>query len=169
MGFMGAGKTTIGKKIAKILGYQFIDLDRNIEKKFGMKIPDIFNNYGEEFFRNVESECLIETSTTKNAVISLGGGTPIREKNLNIIKRNISIYIKLPPKGLYNRLINSKNSRPLLQNLNSEELLQYITEKLKERESIYQSATIIIDGIRPNLNTLIIALESLKKGKKQPK
>lgn len=161
IGFMGAGKTTIGRHLANKLKFKFIDLDKYIIQKSGMSVPEIFNLHGEAHFRKLEAKALVEVSEIKNAVISLGGGTPIAPDNFEIIKKNAFIYVKLPPKALFQRLTQSKNPRPLLSHLQGDDLMKYISTKLEERSPIYEKATITIDGLRPNLESIIFALESL--------
>jgi shikimate kinase len=161
IGFMGAGKTSLGRQLAKGMQYEFIDLDKKIEEYAKMTISEIFQNKGEEYFRLLETKVLKSISIEKNVVISLGGGTPTQVKNDAIISKNISIYIKLPPKALYHRLIASKNPRPLLKDVPSDKLLEFIVTKLKEREPFYEKATMTVDGHKPDIHILIKAIHCL--------
>jgi shikimate kinase len=141
IGFMGSGKSSIGKKMAARLGYNFIDLDDHIEKKSGMSIPDIFKSQGEDYFRKMESYSLKEIAGLDKVVVSTGGGTPCYSNNMDIINNSgVSIYLKMSSDTLYSRLRESKTNRPLLSGLNDQELRQYIADKLQEREFFYSQA-----------------------------
>ncbi|HIJ60992.1 MAG TPA: shikimate kinase, partial [Nitrospirae bacterium] len=113
-GFMGTGKTTVGRLLAKRLGYKFIDLDREIEKKIKMTINDIFSKIGEPAFRDIETESIKELSDLKMIVLSTGGGAIVREDNLLLLKSfSFVICLWAKPETIFNRI--SKNSdRPLL-------------------------------------------------------
>lgn len=112
IGFMGSGKTTIGKQIAKQLNYEFIDTDVLIEKKMKMPIKKIFKLYGEYFFRKLERYILINTNPKKPFILATGGGMPCFKNNIDIMKKKgIVIYLKIPKKRLAKT--NNKN-RPLL-------------------------------------------------------
>ena len=155
IGFMGCGKSTVGKKLAKELRLQFIDLDKYIINKHQKAISDIFDTEGESGFRMKESEALREVCTKTDLVVSTGGGTPCYEDNMKFINENgISIYIEMNPAALLNRLKNSKAERPLINNMNDEELSGFIAEKLEERLEYYNSANIKVDGINLNANIL---------------
>lgn len=151
-GFMGCGKSTHGKKIARLLKMSFVDLDKYIQEKENKTIQFIFDHEGETEFRKLESHYLNEIiNSDSGSVISLGGGTVCFNSNLNIIKeKGILVYIQMPPEALSDRLQNSKQKRPLLKNITSENLLSFIREKLKERDEYYLQADIIINGIDLN-------------------
>lgn len=144
---MGAGKSTVGKALAKYLGYHFLDTDLWIEKKEGEKISLIFEKKGEEYFRNKETECLIDLlSKEKGKVISVGGGLPLRSKNRELLKKlGMVVYLKATPEVIFERVKNDQ-SRPLLQTDNPKER---IITMMKEREEFYQEAaclTILVDN-----------------------
>jgi shikimate kinase len=156
VGFMGCGKTTAGKKLAARLGWQFIDLDREAERIAGMKIPEIFESLGEEFFRKTEQQALKSLSSSYHTVISTGGGAPCHGDNMDhMVSSGLTIYIKLTPAGLRNRLLKSKNERPLLKGLDSDEMLVFIEKKLSEREQFYERAEIIIEGSDLDMDLLV--------------
>ena len=137
MGYMGSGKTTFGKQLARKLSYHFFDLDAEIEKNEGLSISEIFSEKGEAYFRETESKILTNLLRNKNdVVLSLGGGTPCFFNNLDLIKKqSLSVYIKLPVKTLAQRLQQSnKNKRPLISGLNSKELNDLIK---KQSLSVY--------------------------------
>ncbi len=146
---MGCGKSTHGKKLAKVLRRTFIDLDVYISKEEGISVEEIFAEKGEDYFRQKESDNLNKINNqTSKLVISLGGGTVCFNNNLNkILNAGLVIYIKMPAEALHKRLINSKTQRPLLQNKNSEESLEYIKKLLEKREQFYNKAHLTINGI----------------------
>ena len=148
-GFMGSGKSTLGKKLAQVFRKEFIDLDQYIENKSGKLIPDIFSELGEDEFRKLEKNCLHEIiKTHSKAVISLGGGTICFFDNLETIKQNgLLVYIQLPPKVLAERIKKSKNQRPLLQELKPEDLLKTIEDKLSARLKFYEQAHLTVNGL----------------------
>ena len=142
-GFMGSGKSTVGKKLAKSIGYTFIDLDDYIEKQRNMSITDIFSKYGEENFRESETQSVKDISKLTNQVISLGGGTVLNPLNVEILKQYGKIFLlNVSPECVYERL-KYDNKRPLLQ---TDDKLKKITELLEKRMPIYkQSADFIIE------------------------
>lgn len=153
---MGSGKTTIGKKLANRLGFLFIDLDRLIENKYRITIPDIFNRYDEDAFRLVEHQSLQETFTFSNAVISTGGGTPCFYNNMELINQNgLSVYLKMHYKSLYDRLIHSKKKRPLLADKSPEQIMEFIETQLAEREPFYLQSRIVAKGESLVFNELV--------------
>lgn len=147
IGFMGSGKTTLGKEISKDLDLKFIDLDAYIENKIGMTIIDIFNNKGEEKFRIIEKECLIELSTEENIVIATGGGTPCFYNNMQkILDCGISIYLKTEIEDLLKRLEKDRKVRPLIQNKSINEIKTYIKNQLPKRDNFYKQSDYTIDA-----------------------
>jgi len=148
IGFMGCGKTTLGRKLAARLGYTFYDLDHLLEEQAGMSVAEYFSNFGETAFRLAESEILKNTAYSENAVISTGGGLPCFFDNMDWMKaQGTTVYIKLSPKTLAGRLEHGKEERPLLRHKHGEELINFISEKLAERESFYMQAQVIADGL----------------------
>jgi shikimate kinase len=148
VGFMGSGKTTLGRKLASRLGYPFMDLDHILEAQAGMTIAEYFATHGEDAFRKLESEVLKQTEYPADAVISTGGGLPCFFDNMDWMNSHgKSVYIKLSPKTLATRLENEKTHRPLLREKHGEDLIAFIEEKLAEREPFYNRATIVSDGL----------------------
>jgi len=151
---MGCGKSTHGKKLAGILKKTFTDLDLYIQTKENKTVQFIFDNEGEEQFRTLETKYLNDLIKEKtDMVISLGGGTPCFNNNIDVIKNNgILIYIEMTAAALSERLQKSKQKRPLLKNVAAENLNSFIERKLEERNKFYGQAHIIMSGI--NLNHL---------------
>jgi shikimate kinase len=161
IGFMGCGKTTAGRKLAVRLGWEFVDLDREIERIAGMKIPEIFEANGEEYFRKTEQEALQALASSTHTVISTGGGAPCYGDNMDhMLSSGLTVYLKLTPAGLRNRLLKSKTERPLLKGLNSEEMLLFIEQKLSEREKFYERAEIIIEGSDLDMDLLVSRIKN---------
>ncbi|MFW5657975.1 MAG: shikimate kinase [Bacteroidota bacterium] len=156
VGFMGSGKTTIGRQLARLLDYRFIDMDDLIVKNEEMDIPAIFEKKGESYFRGKEQNLLHELKHLKNVVISTGGGVPCYFDNMKVIKESgISVYIKLPAGAIVQRLQNSAGKRPLVDNRNKKDLTDYVKRKLVEREPFYLQADYIVEGF--NLSAEILA------------
>lgn len=148
IGFMGSGKTTLGRKMAKVWDYKFIDLDLYIADMYGMSIPELFDKFGEKGFRTRESQALKDVLTqNQTCILSLGGGTPCFNQNLSLIKeKTLSIYLKLSAEELTSRLLRSPNPRPLVKNKSADELLEYIKAELQKREFFYTQADMTIES-----------------------
>lgn len=156
IGFMGSGKTTAGKKLANILSYSYLDLDTFVEQQEQDSIKSIFEKKGESYFRQQESKYLRKISQYKDCVISTGGGAPCFYDNMDYMNNaGLTVYLKLQPEQLASRLKNAREERPLIKDKNDQELLQYITEKLSERERHYRRAKLIVDGFDLNINELL--------------
>ena len=148
IGFMGSGKTTLGRKLAARMGCEFIDLDHKLEQQVELSIAEYFSIFGEDAFRKKESEVLKKTIYSDNVIISTGGGLPCYFDNMEWMKANgMVVYIKLSPKTLADRLESGKEERPLLQDKQGDELIAFIEQKLAEREGFYAQANIIADGL----------------------
>ena len=146
-GYMGSGKTTLGKNLAKVMNLTFIDLDSFIETRQHKTVKEIFAEVGEEGFRHIERNCLLEVSTFEDVVISLGGGTPCFFDNMDIVNQSgQSVYLKPSEEVLLMRLIKGKHKRPLLANKSDDEILSVIREQLAWREPYYKKAHITFDA-----------------------
>jgi len=158
---MGSGKSTAGKKIAAALNFRFIDMDKLIEEDSSRTISMIFQEKGEEVFREYEHDALNKILELDNIVVATGGGAPCFFDNMEQMNNNgITIYLKGDPGILTNRLLKAKTERPLIKGKSKEELAKYIREKLTEREKYYLQAQYIVDA--KNLNTEEI-IKLLKK------
>lgn len=146
IGYMGAGKTTVGKELAKELGVTFYDLDWYIENRMRKKISEIFAERGEDGFRTIERNMLHEVAEFENVVISCGGGTPCFFDNMEYLNgQGTVVYLKCTPDVLFQHLKMGKGVRPLLLGKNDEELLAFIKEQLAKREEYYLQANNIVD------------------------
>jgi len=142
---MGAGKTTIGKKLSKALALDFIDLDKYIQHTYQKSIHQLFEEKGEEGFRKIEQKALHEVAAFENVVISCGGGTPCYFDNMEVMKKaGTTVYIQVDPEELTNRLLASKTIRPLIAGKSREELIPFIDNQLRERERYYNKADLVI-------------------------
>lgn len=157
IGFMGSGKTTMGKKISKSNDIPFIDLDRQFVEHSQMSIADFFDRHGEVKFRELESSLLKTIVLDKGLIVSTGGGTPCFHDNMEWMNRaGITVYLKLPPKALLKRLSGKEGvQRPLLKGKSDEELLEFISETLARREEYYDKAKLIIDAHKLNANEVM--------------
>lgn len=145
IGYMGAGKTTIGKKLSKALALDFIDLDKYIQHTYQKSIHQLFEEKGEEGFRKIEQKALHEVADFENVVISCGGGTPCYFDNMEVMKKaGTTVYIQVDPEELTNRLLASKTIRPLIAGKSREELIPFIDSQLRERERYYNKADLVI-------------------------
>ena len=146
IGYMGAGKTTVGKSFSKELGIPFYDLDWYIESRMRKKIPQIFDERGEEGFRTVERNMLHEVAEFEDVVISCGGGTPCFFDNIDYMNSMAeTVYLNASPEVLHAHLLMAKSQRPLLDGKSPEEVLEYIKTSLPQREPFYQKAKHIVD------------------------
>lgn len=137
IGFMGAGKSAVGKELSLLLEMELIDIDAYIEKEMKMTISDLFERYGEAYFRDREEEAVERISKRKNCIISCGGGVVLREKNIaNLKKSGKVIFLEAKAETIYSR-IQGDTTRPLLK---GNMTIAAIQEKLKQRESHYQRA-----------------------------
>jgi shikimate kinase len=154
VGYMGSGKSTVGKLLAKDLNLGFLDLDTYMEERLQSSVPTIFKEKGEIYFRKMEHLYLKEIMEEReNFVLSTGGGTPCYSGNMETILEgtNHVFYLKLSITGLVQRLIPEMEGRPLVQNLSLEELPEFIGKHLFERNPYYSRAnhTIHCDGKDP--------------------
>ena len=146
IGFMGSGKSHWGKIWAGIHKLSFSDLDEVIETTEKKAITKIFEEKGEEYFREIESATLHSLANHENIIIACGGGTPCFHDNMEWMNKNgVTVYLKATPEQLVKRLGNEKQKRPILKNVHDSELENFIEEKLKGRESFYNQAKIILD------------------------
>ncbi|MEO5911536.1 MAG: shikimate kinase [Pelobium sp.] len=160
IGFMGCGKSKLGKSTAAKLNRTFIDLDDLIESVHQMSIPEIFSSFGESGFREKERDVLQNNTLPENAVIATGGGAPCFYDNMQWMNKNgITVFIDTPVKVLADRLINARVERPLVKGKSMEELVTFIASKLTERRPFYEQAQLILRGVDLNAEILMQELE----------
>ena len=141
IGYMGAGKTTVGRALAKELGLQFYDLDWYIEARMRKTVPQLFAERGEDGFRLVERNMLHEVAEFEDVVLSCGGGTPCFFDNIDYMNTQGSVvYLKASPEVLRGHLLMGKTERPLLKGKSPEELADFIKGQLELREPFYSKA-----------------------------
>lgn len=146
VGYMGSGKTTVGKALSKETGMMFYDLDWYIESRMRKSVSQIFAEKGEEGFRKIEYNMLHEVAEFEDVIISCGGGTPCFFDNMDYLNQQGDVvYLKATPETLYKHLLMAKVERPLLKGKSSEELIAYITEHLNERAPFYEKARYTLD------------------------
>ncbi|MGN0399766.1 MAG: shikimate kinase [Blautia sp.] len=146
IGFMGTGKSTIASGLNRFLGMQIVEMDEQIAEREGKSIPEIFETSGEEYFRNLETELLMELQNRTNLVISCGGGVPMRERNVEEMKKNGKVVLlTASPEVILERVKNS-HDRPLLENNKSVEYIESLLEKRREKYLAAADIVISTDG-----------------------
>ena len=165
IGYMGAGKTTIGRQLAIALGLQFYDLDWYIELRYHKKVSEIFAEQGEERFRDMERRMLHEVAEFEDVVISCGGGTPCHYDNMQYMNQQAeTVYLKVEPEVLCMHLSMGRTIRPLILGKTEDELLQYIRQSLVEREPFYTQAKHTLDvSLMDNYEKIAITIDRLRK------
>lgn len=159
IGFMGSGKTTVGRVLADKLGFLFIDLDSVIELEDGKKINDIFKICGEDYFRELETKVIKKIYKNKNCVFACGGGVIKRKENMKIIRENSAvIYLNISPRIALKRLGDVKD-RPLIEVEDREEVIK---EMISKRDNLYRKyANMIINN--DDISPVKVSNEILKR------
>ena len=167
LGFMGCGKSTVGKRLAAYCGCSFVDTDELFSQRHNCSVKDYFDLYAEEKFRQEERKILHTTQLMENTVIAVGGGTPCFYDNMDwMLSHGLCVYLEMPPKALFNRLKNSKSERPVLQTGNLYENIQIL---ISQREPYYQKANIAVSGLDVDILTLNELICQYVNEKKLPK
>ncbi|MEZ4772761.1 MAG: shikimate kinase [Bacteroidia bacterium] len=165
IGFMGAGKTTLGKSAANALSWDFVDLDHFIEAEAGKTIREIFEQEGEKKFRETEREALkqIAHSTGRNRIVATGGGAPCFGDNMELINMlGISIYLRPTTATLYDRLRLQKAERPMIRAVEDTDLPAHIEMLLSKREPYYLKAHFVLESPKLNTRGLVSLIEETK-------
>ena len=162
VGFMGCGKSTIAEKLSKEINFKHIDTDSIIEEQNSMSISEIFKNKDEKYFRNEEYKILEKILNQKRIVVSTGGGFVCSRDIMNKInKNNLSIYLKLNTDNLHKRLKSNYKKRPLLSNIKTEKMKEFINSLLIKREEFYAKSSIIIDCNELNTKEILRKINPL--------
>lgn len=151
LGYMGCGKSTIAQNLSKITNIPFLDLDVCVEKKANLSIKEIFEKHGEIYFRKLEHEMFLELlQSSEDSIIGLGGGTPCYANNHLLLQREdiVSVYLKASIDTLYSRLVHNKSKRPLIANMDEEEMKEFIAKHLFDRSFYYNHAQhkVVVDN-----------------------
>ncbi|MCI1246493.1 MAG: shikimate kinase [Prevotella sp.] len=165
IGYMGAGKTTVGKALAGQLNRQFYDLDWYIESRMRKTVKQLFDEQGEAGFRQIEYNMLHEVAEFDNVILSCGGGTPCFFDNMDYLnQQGETVYLKATPEVLYGHLKMGKTVRPLLLNKTPEEVQVFIKQQLAEREPFYLKAKYTLDvNLMNNYEKIKTTVDQLKK------
>lgn len=156
IGFMGSGKSRLGRDLAKKMEVQNIDLDKFIEASMCMTVPEIFEKYGEEEFRKIEHEKLKELATFENVIVSTGGGAPCYHNNMELMNATgTTVFLNPTVERLVYRLLKSKNKRPLIEGMEEKELTAFCEMKLNDRLPFYEKAQITIQPEEIKLKKII--------------
>ena len=164
IGYMGSGKTTVGKALSKQTGMMFYDLDWYIESRMHTTVPKLFTERGEEAFRKIEYNMLHEVAEFEDIIISCGGGTPCFFDNMDYLNQQGDVvYLKATPEVLYKHLLMAKVERPLLKGKSPEELIAYISQHLQERAPFYEKARYTLDvSVLDDYDKINISVERLR-------
>ncbi len=156
IGMMGAGKSSIGKLLAKQIGQSFIDLDDYIEKKEERTIEDIFKIKGVEYFREVERKALLEVCNQRaDAVIATGGGTPCFFDNIEVMKSSgATVYLKTNNTLLLSRLQDDAHTRPLLAHQTNDEMLETLDSLYLRRKNFYEKANLTFNTEKKSIESI---------------
>jgi len=166
IGYMGAGKTTVGKELAERMKLSFIDLDHYIEARYHKTIARIFSEVGETSFRQIERNMLHEVGLFENVLISTGGGAPCFYDNMEYMNRmGATVYLKVSPDELAKRLELVKHTRPILKGLSGEALKEFVSENLEKRMIWYGQASVVFDAevmlTENDVHNIVKALEKI--------
>lgn len=162
IGFMGCGKSYVGRNLAPLLGYDYIDLDKFIEEKEQLSVKEIFEQKGEAYFRNLEREFIQQINHENNIVISTGGGAPCFFDNMEVMnKKGLTVYLNRSKKMVIYRLLKGQYKRPLLAGLSPDELEKFYDEKLESRKQYYEQAKLFTDDA--NVDEILIMIRPFLK------
>jgi shikimate kinase len=161
LGYMGCGKSTIAEKLSSLIQIPFVDLDKSIELKAEMSINQIFDSFGEVYFRKLEHDVFVELlAAPENQIIGLGGGTPCYANNHELLKGEgiTSIYLKASVETLFSRLAHNKSKRPIVANKTEDELKEFIAKHLFDRSYYYNQAEYKINVDNQTIDETVAAI-----------
>ena len=161
LGYMGCGKSTIAEKLSSLIQIPFVDLDKSIEAKAEMTISQIFESFGEVYFRKLEHDVFVELlAAPENQIIGLGGGTPCYANNHELLKGEgiTSIYLKASVETLFSRLAHNKSKRPIVVNKTEDELKEFIAKHLFDRSYYYNQAEYKVSVDHQTIDETVVAI-----------
>lgn len=162
VGYMGAGKTTAAKRLANRLGLDCYDTDHLFEEKYRISVDDFFKKYDEPLYRKLESQILRSTERLDNAVIATGGGTACFNENIDWMNQHgLTIFLKISPKTVVNRVFHSRTKRPLARDKSMEELEAFVQQNYTERMPFYEKAHRIFKGEDCDLDAIVTAIKEV--------
>ena len=169
VGFMGSGKTTLGRTLSAKMNLQFIDLDIFIENRFCRSVKQIFAERGEEAFRKIERNMLLEVCDFEDTIVACGGGTPCHFDNMEVMNRaGITVFLDVPVPVLLARLRVARAGRPLLAGMDDAELLRFVTQALAARRPFYGRSALRLDASQlddaPGIGRTVQELQRLLHG-----
>ena len=158
---MGAGKTTVARRLANHLGWEVVDTDAVFEEKYRISICDFFNKYDEPLYRKLESEVLKSTADLENVVISTGGGTACYFDNMDWMNEHgLTVFLRISEKAVVDRLLHAKRKRPLAEGKTESELTEFVNRHYTERLPFYEQAKITVKAEDLDLENLIKQIEN---------
>lgn len=164
IGFMGSGKSYWARALSKSLDLPLIEMDEEIEKETGLKIAGIFDQHGENYFRKLEHKLLLKIIEKEQYIVSCGGGLPCHEDNMDLMnKYGLTIWLNPSVAVMAERLKRKKYKRPLIKDLDDDQLIQFIEKKLEERKSFYAKAKLIIDPLSDSVETFTKKIKTCKE------
>ena len=156
VGYMGAGKSTVARRLAQRMGWEVADTDDMFEEKYKVSIQDFFQKYDEALYRRLESEVLRSTENMENVVVSTGGGTPYYNNNMEWMNQHgLTVFLKISPQAAVNRLLHAKRKRPLAYGKSEAELSEFVQRHYGERLPIYEQARITVKAEDLDLENLM--------------
>ena len=162
VGFMGAGKSTIGKELANSLQLPFVDSDQLIEEQQGKSISELFETIGEDAFRKLEAQLIRSLNVDDPMVIAVGGGLPVYHNNMEFLNGNgLTIYLNHEPEALVERLVADRFHRPLVSNLLKDDLLKFVQQSIQERDTFYKKAKIILSTDQQHIPFILQSIRNL--------